>query len=99
MSRNSGNRFSDKDMRSSSPWRPCQCGSLVGQPDAGAPAELRAVLIGLEPDGANAVGGELLVTVLGIAGHADRADDLAGGVADLQSAALREDLVAARAQE
>src|SRR5262245_17753262 len=75
-------------------WR-CQCGLLVGQPDAGAAAELRAILVGLEPDGADAVGSELLVAVLGIAGHADRADDLAGSVADLQPTALREDLAAA----
>src|SRR5262245_28792261 len=74
-------------------------GSFVGQPDAGAAAELGAVLVGLESDRADAVGGELLVAVLGVAGHADRADDLTGGVADLQPAALGKDLVAGRAQE
>src|SRR5262245_26030219 len=49
-------------------------GSFVGQADAGAAAEPGTVLVGLEPDGADAVGGELLVAILGIAGDADRAD-------------------------
>src|SRR5262249_56770450 len=70
-------------------------GSFIGQPDAGAAAELRAVLVGLEPDGADAVGGELLVALLRIAGDADRADDLARAIANLHPAALGKNLLAA----
>ena len=58
-----------------------------------------AVLVGLEPDRAHAVNGKLLVAVLGIAGHSDRADDLAIGVANLHAAAFGENLVAGRAQQ
>src|SRR6516225_1019058 len=50
--------------------------SSVGQPDPATAAHGRAVLVGLEADRADAVGGELLVAVLGVAGDADRADDL-----------------------
>src|SRR5262245_65143778 len=73
--------------------------SSVGQPDAATAAHGRAVLVGLEPDRADAVGGELLVALLGIAGHADRADDLARGIANLQTAALGKDLFVGRGDE
>src|SRR5215469_1251114 len=55
-----------------------------------------AVIIRLEPGRADAVGGELLVAVLGIAGDPDRADHLAVGIADQKPAAFGKDLVAAR---
>src|SRR2546428_1357420 len=73
--------------------------SSVGQPDAAAAAHGRAVLVGLEADRADAVGGELLVAVLGVAGHSDRADDLARGIANLQTAALGKNLFVCRSDE
>src|SRR5262245_65570159 len=73
--------------------------SSVGQPDPVAAAHGRAVLVGLEADRADAVGGELLVAVLGVAGDADRADDLARGIANLQNDALGKDLFVGRRDE
>src|SRR6516165_4435876 len=73
--------------------------SSVGQPDPATAAHGRAVLVGLEADRADAVGGELLVAVLGVAGDADRADDLPRGVANLQTAALGENLFVGRGDE
>src|SRR5262249_11907216 len=79
---------------------PPQWMSRVGQPNAAPAAHgRRAVLVGFEPDGADAMGGELLVALLSIAGHADRADDLARPIANLQAAALRKNLLAARRDE
>src|SRR5262249_53963774 len=70
--------------------------SRVGQTDAAPAAHgRRAVLVGFEPDGADAMGGELLVALLRIAGDADRADDLARAIANLQPAALGKNLLAA----
>src|SRR4051812_19102890 len=71
----------------------------VGQTDPAPAAEILAVLVGLEPERAHAVNGELLVALLGIAGHSDRADDLAVGVANLHAAAFGENLVPGRAQQ
>src|SRR5262249_35558052 len=65
--------------------------SFVCQADTAAAAEPGAVLVGLEPNRANAVGGKLLVPLLGIAGDADRADHFALGTADLQPAAFGKD--------
>jgi hypothetical protein len=48
---------------------------------------------------AHPVSGKLLVAVLGIAGHSDRADDLAVGVANLHAATFGENLVAGRTQQ
>src|SRR3981081_2509943 len=73
--------------------------SRIRQPDPAAAAAVGAILVGLEADGADAMGGELLVAVLGVAGDPDRADHLALRIADLQSAALGEHLLAGRAQE
>src|SRR5262249_4980798 len=73
--------------------------SSVGQPDAAAAAHGRAVLVGLEADRADAVGGELLVALLSVAGDADCADDLARGIANLQTAALGKDLFVGRGDE
>src|SRR5262249_57023609 len=67
--------------------------SSVGQPDPATAADGGAILVGLEADRADAVGGELLVALFGIAGDAHRADDFARGVANLQAAALRKNLV------
>src|SRR5712692_1883603 len=77
----------------------CQPRSCVGQPNTAAASDAGTVLVGLEADGANAVGGKLLVAILGVAGDADGADDFAVGSANLQPAAFRKDLVAARAQQ
>src|SRR5438552_566369 len=73
--------------------------SPVGEPDAAPAPQRRAVLIGFEPDRADAVGGKLLVALLRIAGDADRADDLARVIANLQPATLGKDLFAARGDE
>src|SRR5262249_33978510 len=73
--------------------------SSVGQPDAAAAAHGRAVLVGLEADRADAVGGELLVALLSVAGDADCADDLARGIANLQTAALGRDMFVGRGDE
>src|SRR5262249_51912651 len=73
--------------------------SSVGQPDAATAADSGAILVGLEADRMDAVGGELLVALLGIAGDADRADDFAGGVANLQTAALGKNLFVGRGDE
>src|SRR5262249_53736741 len=73
--------------------------SPVGEPDSAAPAQGGAVLVGLEPDRPDAVSGELLVALLGVAGHPDGADDLARAVANLQAAALGKKLLAARGDE
>src|SRR5262249_56514885 len=72
---------------------------LVRQPDPGVAAEPLAVVVGLQSGRRDAVHGELRITVLGVARHPDRADNLALRVADLQAAALGKDLVAARADE
>src|SRR5258708_39301202 len=72
---------------------------LVGQPDPRVASQVLAVLVGLEAGRADAVRGQLLVAVLGVAGDADRADHLAVVVADLQPAAFGKDLVAGRAVE
>src|SRR5690348_12660806 len=73
--------------------------SSVGQPDPATAADGGAILVGLEADRADAVGGELLVALLGIAGDADRADDFARGVANLQTAALGKNLFVGRSDE
>src|SRR5215471_852311 len=41
----------------------------VRQPYAGRTPEMSAILVGLEPRGVDAVGGKLLVAVLGVASH------------------------------
>src|SRR5947207_552003 len=69
--------------------------SPVGEPDAAPAPQRRAVLVGFQPDRADAVGGKLLVALLGIAGDADRADDLARVIANLQPAALGKNRLAA----
>src|SRR5262245_45085362 len=53
--------------------------------------EIRAVVVGFEPRGADSVRGQLLVALLSVAGDADRADHLAACVADEHAAALSED--------
>ena len=69
-------------------------GLFVREPDTPAASDdVGAVLVGLEPDRTDAMGGELFVTVLGVAGDTDRADHLALRVADLQAAALGKNLV------
>src|SRR5262245_63447443 len=73
--------------------------SSVGQPDPAAAAHGRAVLVGLEADRADAVGGELLVALLGVAGHSNRADDLARGIANLRSADIGKNLFVGRGDE
>src|SRR6266480_3233776 len=73
--------------------------SPVGEPDAAPAPQRRAVLVGFQPDRADAVGGKLLVALLGIAGDADRADDLARVIANLQPAALGKNLLAARGDD
>src|SRR5260221_13901204 len=73
--------------------------SSVGQPDPATAADGGAILVGLEADRADAVGGELLVALLGIAGDPDRADDFARGVANLQTAALGKNLFVGRSDE
>src|SRR5882724_5743150 len=77
----------------------CRSHLFVGQSDTRIAAELLAVVVGLEAGCMDAVGGELLVAILGIAGNPDRADHLAGLVADLQAAAFGKDLVAAGADQ
>ena len=71
-----------------------RCGRVLRE-QADAPAHAAAILVGLEAGGVNAVNGELFVAVLGIAGNADGADDLAVVVADQHAAALGEDLIVA----
>src|SRR5262249_3289777 len=73
--------------------------SSVGQPDPVAAAHGGAILVGLEADRMDAVGGELLIALLGIAGDADRAEDFAGGFANLQTAALGKNLFVGRGDE
>src|SRR5271165_6952999 len=73
--------------------------SFVGQPNSAAASAVGKVLVGLETDSANAMGGKLLVALLGIAGDPDGTDDFTLGIANLQPAALRKDLVAACAHE
>src|SRR5690348_13767567 len=60
------------------------------------PAHAGAVLIGFQSGGADAECGQLVVTVFGIAGDADRADRLPVWVADQHAAAFRKNLLAAR---
>src|SRR5262249_30761095 len=67
----------------------------VGQPHAAAAAGPGEVVVGLEPDSADAVEREHVVHLLRVARDADGADDLALSVADQLAAALVEDLVAA----
>src|ERR1700733_16251224 len=67
---------------------------LLYQPDA--PAHVAAILVGLEAGGMDAVGGELLVALPGIAGDADRADDFAIGIAAQQAAVFGKQLLVAR---
>src|SRR5262249_47214383 len=55
---------------------------LVRQPDPGVAAEPLAVVVGLQSGRMDAVHGEFLITVLGVARHPDRADNLALRVAD-----------------
>src|SRR3954451_20271260 len=59
------------------------------------PAHVLAVFVGPQADRMDAMGGQFLVAVLGVAGDADRANDLTVLVADLHAAAFGEDLVAA----
>src|SRR3954469_22971107 len=72
---------------------------FVGQSDTRITAELLAVVVGLEAGRMDAMGGEFLVAVLGVAGDPDRADHIAGLVADLQAAAFGKDLVATGADQ
>src|SRR5215510_1127643 len=72
---------------------------LVGQPDTRIATEALAVVIGLEAGGMDAMGGEFLVAILGVAGDPDRADDIALLVANLQAPALGKDLIAAGADQ
>src|SRR2546430_15049105 len=72
---------------------------LVRQPDPGGAPQPGAVVVGFEAGRADAVGGELLVAVLGVAGDPDGTDDFARAVADLQSPAFGKDLIAAGAHE
>src|SRR5258707_8447658 len=73
--------------------------SPVGQPNATPAPQGRTVVVGFEPDRLDAMDGELLVALLRIAGDADRADDLARPVANLQPATLGKNLLAARSDE
>src|SRR6202162_5834240 len=72
---------------------------LVGQPDAGMASHAFEIRVGFQAGRMDAMGGELLVAVLGVAGDADGADDLPVGAADLQAAALGKNLLAACAHE
>jgi len=45
------------------------------------PSHADAIRIGLQPCGVDAVDGKLFVTILGVAGHTDRANDFAAGIA------------------
>src|SRR5262249_22601244 len=66
---------------------------------ADPPPHANAIRVGLQPRGVNAVDREFLVPNFGVAGHPDRADDLAFVVTDQHATALREDLIAARGNE
>src|SRR5882757_9915867 len=73
--------------------------SRVGQADPAAAPQISTVFVRLETDRTHAVNSELLVALLGIARHPDRADDLAIGVADLHAPAFGENLIAGRAEQ
>src|SRR6516165_2188651 len=66
---------------------------------ADPPTHANAIRIDLESRGADTVDGQLVVTVLGIAGHSDRANDFAVRIADQHAAAFGKDLLAARGNE
>src|SRR5258708_2915764 len=70
------------------PGSPANAGLCIGEPDAAAAAQAFAVRVGLDADRADAEGGELLVAVLGVAGHPHRADHLALRIAHLPPASL-----------
>src|ERR1700735_710964 len=67
--------------------------------EANAPAHAAAVIVGLQPGGVNTVDRKLLVAIFGIAGNADRADDLAVVAADQHAAAFGKNLLVARGDE
>src|SRR5215831_11275445 len=66
---------------------------------ADPPSHALAIRVGVQPRDVDAVHGKLLVAVLGVAGHADRANDCAAGIADQHAAAFRKDLIAAGGNE
>src|SRR5581483_3067768 len=72
---------------------------LVAGPDADLPAHVPAVFVGLQPRRMDAVNGEFLVAVFGIAGDADCADDIAVIVTDHHAAAFGKELIVAGADQ